>query len=165
MLARKKTFFLNVPRPHVYENPPAEYTCVMCKTVIEHPIRVNTCDDKLCAPCWQQSCYNLHGYTNECLKCKKPTELVCYRDYWKFMAKNILEHKCWIEFSKKLDIDALIMFCNVEGCQFKGARRDVMAHERECWGEYHRKKLENEMAKRTGEKIDQPSPSKKDNIN
>lgn len=97
----------------------------------------------MCAACWQKSCYNLFGSVNECAICKVPTELVCFRDYWKFIGKNILNNKCWIQFSNKVDLDKLTMFCSVEGCLYSDTRPNVIKHEKECWGDYRRKHTYN----------------------
>lgn len=138
--ATRKPIFWNVAKPHTYDAPPPEVLCEECGNVLEHPLRVFTCAHKLCAACWQRSAYNFYGHRNECIVCKVPTELVCYRDYWKFIAINLLSSKCWVGFHKNLDLEKLTMQCSVEGCTFKDLRPKVIEHERACWGDYRLKK-------------------------
>lgn len=139
--------FYHVAKPHIYDAPPQEVLCEHCGKVAEHRLIVFTCDHKLCAACWQKSAYNLYGSVNECAICKVPTNLVCYRDYWKFIAKNILERKCTPYTSMRFDLDTLKMYCSVEGCTFSDVRPKVKVHEKECWGKVRRaRSLAQEVA-------------------
>jgi hypothetical protein len=134
--------FFNVPKPHIFDNPPEDLICDACGNVNEHPINVFACHHSLCAACWQKSAYNFWGNKNECLICKAPTDLVCYRDYWRFIGKNIFAKGCYVEHDKCLALDKLVMYCNVEGCDYKAKRPDVQLHEKECWRLKRSKQLE-----------------------
>lgn len=152
--------FFNVPKPHKYENPPVNLICEACSDVIEHPLHVFSCAHNLCAACWQKSAYNFWGNKNECLVCKTPTELVCYRDYWRFIGKNLFERGVYIETGKSLILDDLIMYCNVEDCDYKAKRADVLLHEKDCWRLARRRKIEavKEAADTVVEQAAQPAP-------
>lgn len=142
--------FYNVPKTHKYINTPDDLLCEACNDVIEHPVQVFTCTHRLCTPCWQKSAYNLWGAKNECLKCKKPTDLVCYRDYWRFVGRNIFEQNLMLDHTICAKLHSMDMYCNVEGCNYKGKRWEVLIHEKKCWRERRNSQLE---AERQGEGI------------
>lgn len=136
--------FFSVPKPHKYVDIPDDLLCEECNDVIEHPIQVYTCKHRLCAPCWQKSAYNLWGNKNECLKCKTPTELICYRDFWRFVGRNLFERNLILDQGNCIKLEALEMYCNIDGCPYKGQRWEVLMHERKCWREQRNRQLEDE---------------------
>lgn len=158
--AKASISFYNVPKPHKFEAPPKDMLCQACEQVTELPLNVFTCNHQLCAPCWQRSAYNLYGYTNECMVCKKPTELVCYRDFWKFLAKNVFQDKCWPDHEKRDKLDKLKMHCSVEGCTFADERATVITHERDCWNQYRQKNMLKDAETKSDTELPKITPRK-----
>lgn len=136
--------FYNTPKTHKYINATADVCCEECNNVIEHPVQVFTCKHRLCTPCWQKASYNLWGTKNECLKCKKPTDLTCYRDYWRFIGRNIFEQNFMLDHGICAKLHNMDMYCNIEGCNFIGKRWEVLIHEKKCWREQRNKHLAEE---------------------
>ena len=142
--------FFNVPKAHKYDEVPDELLCEVCNDIIEQPLHVFTCKHHLCAPCWQKSAYNLWGNKNECLKCKTPTELVCYRDFWRFVGRNLFDRNFMIDHGKCVKLECSETYCNIDGCNYKGQRWDVIAHERKCWREHRNLELSIERREAVG---------------
>lgn len=66
-----------------------ESLCGGCGKPNLTPFHGRTCDHILCGSCWQKSAFNLGEEKNLCVVCKTPTDLLCYRDYDKFIAYNV----------------------------------------------------------------------------
>lgn len=81
--------FLNVPELEEISLP-SECLCPVCGKANLTPFKVYTCQDVLCGECWQKSAFNLEGKDNKCLKCDTPTELLCFRDYNRFLGFNLM---------------------------------------------------------------------------
>lgn len=153
-----QTEFFNVPKPHKYQDPPLSLICEGCQEVVEHPLHVFSCQHNLCGACWQKSAYNFWGNKNECMVCHTPTDLVCYRDYWRFIGKNLFERGIYIENTKNLLLDDLIMYCNVSGCDYKAKRPNVLLHEKECWRLERCRKMETAKEAAAAEDTIQQDP-------
>lgn len=79
--------FLNVPVRRSISTP-WQFHCPGCETTNTFPFEVRTCVHMLCGPCWQKSAYDLGEHKNECIVCRHPTELLCFRDYNTFIGFN-----------------------------------------------------------------------------
>lgn len=80
--------FINVPSTE--EQPVTSGTkCQGCSKYNLTPFNVRTCEHRLCGACWQRSAFNLGPETNKCQVCATPTELLCFRDYKRFVAHNV----------------------------------------------------------------------------
>jgi hypothetical protein len=66
-----------------------ESLCEGCEKPNLTPFYGRTCDHILCGSCWQKSACDLGEQENKCLVCKTPTDLLCYRDYNKFIGSNL----------------------------------------------------------------------------
>lgn len=82
--------FTNVPQNEELLLCTSECLCQICGKGNLTPFKVNSCQDILCAECWQKSACNLGGKENKCLKCGVRTELLCFKDYNQFIGFNLI---------------------------------------------------------------------------
>lgn len=80
--------FTNVPK--VYDLPlAANGICGECKNPNLAPFRVMKCEHTFCGGCWQKAACNIGSEENRCPSCGYETDLLCFKDYNRFVGHNM----------------------------------------------------------------------------